>query len=324
MFKKILITFSLVFGLIGLVSFAHTVNAASLTAGPLNISYDGTGPIFSESNVSPGGSYTKDITVTNNGTVSHSFALATTNVTGDLSGQMYIEPTVNGSSVWKTSIYELDNLPTESKTVVSSIAPGDSVTVTLKAMLDEMSGDSYQDKNVSFDLVFGTEEAEPSAGSSPTGDAGGTTGGFAGLTTLGAGDAGTAGELPSATPSASPSATPEGGEVLGAQNETDHGFRWEFLLIVPVIGILAIAFLPISIEAAILVPTVSGATTAAIAPNYIGGLKPWIFWLILIIEVILFFFIKYYRWLRKLARKTAKEVKEEVKKVEKKIEKGLK
>lgn len=309
MFKKFVF---IAFLAICLMSFAQGANAASLSAGPLQISYDGDGPVFSESNVEPGETYSKDITVTNNGTVSHSFALATTNISGDLAGHLFLEPKVAGTAAWKTSIYDLGNLAEESKTVVDSIAPGETVVVSLSASMDETSGDEYQNTNVSFDLIFGTEEAEPPA----TRVSGARL--FAALAPA----VGSATPTPSPSPSPSISPSPE---VKGAQAESgSHGLKWQFLLIVPVVGILAIAALPATIEAAILVPAASGAAAAFLAQNYSGTLKPWIFWLILVVEIIFFFVIKYRRYLRRLALEAVKDVEAETKKLERKIKKDLK
>ena len=156
-------------GIIGLVRYAHRVNAENLNAGPLNIAFTGVGAMFTQSDMAPGDVVDKEVTVTNNGTVNHSFAIATTNVTGELKDALYIKPAVNGSEVWSKSVSELDNPSDPGQTVISDIAPGNAVVVNLKAEFNPASGNDYQGKSVNFDFVFGTQEAEPTPTPSPTG-----------------------------------------------------------------------------------------------------------------------------------------------------------
>jgi hypothetical protein len=315
---------SLAIGLAGFVLFSQKAIAGNLTTGPLTISYDGTGPIFSALNLAPGATFNKEITVANNGTVPHSFALATRNVSGALSDKIYIEPI--GGEPWKMSIKELSEIPEVSKIILANIAPGQSVAIILKATFDSGANNNYQNQSVSFDLIFGAEEAEPvispliSSGltASIGGGVGGPRGGLARFATGGI-------TSPTETPATPPETTPPPDsepEVKGTTSEsTDHdGFKWELLLIVPVVSVVAIVALPVSIEAALLVPTVAGATTAVLAPEYSGALQPWVFWLILVVEVIAFLVIKYYRYFRKAARGVVKEVKE----IEQELEEDLK
>jgi len=297
---------SMMVGLIELFLFAPKAAAGSLAAGPLEISYTGGEPVFSESNIIPGASYTKDITVTNNGTIPHSLALGATNVSGALANDLYLEPLL--ADAWRLSITELAQ---SDQTVLADIAPGETTTFTLQAELETAAGNNLQNQSVSFDLIFGTQEAE-TAFNSPA---------LSGLTALVGGTAG-AGEDGNEALESSGGSTegPTEPRVEGAYTEQDKGFKWQFLLIVPVASIAAIVALPVSLEAAVMVPTVSGATTAFLAPRYAGLMKPWVFWLILAIEVVVFLVIKYYRYIRKAAREVVKEVE----KIEKTVEKDLK
>jgi len=268
-YRSLIVILSLVLGLVGLAGFARSVNAVNLSAGPLAISYDGT-TVFSQSDVAPGTTYSKDITVTNNGTVAHSFALATTNVSGDLADQIYIEPWVDAAAVWKASVEDLSNLPTESKTIVSSIAPGASVVVTLKAAMGEAAGDAYQNKNVTFDIVFGTQEAEPGAGTFGVAGAGGS---------------------PTASPSLaiSPSPSPSpGGGVLGEQTTggSKAGKPWELLVVVPV-AVMASFLLPLTMRTGVRTAAVAGAVSAAFASRYNGTIPNRTFWVLLVCEIVL-------------------------------------
>ena len=276
-------------GLVGLAAFTIGARADNLSAGPLTISYAGTGPIFSEVAIAPGATFNKDITVTNNGTVSHSFALAAKNVSGVLSDKIYLEPI--GGEPWKMSIKALSEIPEVSKTVISSIAPGQSAAVTLKAEFDESADNNYQDKNVSFDLVFGSQEPEPAPSPSvspspaaPTG--GGTGGGIALLTRFTPAGAISPVASPTVSPSVSPSATvsPEG-EVKGEQAKNE-GELWLLLLIVPV-GVAASMLIPLSSRTGIRTPIITGVVAAVLSFFFKGTLEPWLFWLILIAEVVI-------------------------------------
>ncbi|MDH4358521.1 MAG: CalY family protein [Candidatus Berkelbacteria bacterium] len=279
---NLLVAISVCLGLVGMANFALKAQADSLSAGPLTITYTGSGPIFNEVNIAPGATFNKDITVTNDGSVAHSFALATDNVSGDLADKVYLEPV--GGEVWKMSIKELSEIPTVSKTVVSSIAPGASAAITLKAEFDTAADNAYQNKGVSFDLVFGSQEAEPTpvsspspspvAVASPTVDAIG--GGYLAFAPLPA--------IVSPAPSALASPSPEG-EVKGAGEEKETGKSWPLLLIVPAVAIASL-LIPLGSRTGIRTPIVAGAVAAILSYFYKGTLEPWIFWLILIVEVI--------------------------------------
>jgi hypothetical protein len=287
--RNLIVIASLIFGLVGLIGYAR---ADTLSAGPLAISYVGTGPIFSEIAIAPGATFSKDINVTNNGTVSHSFALATKNVSGALSDKIYLEP-IGGES-WKMSIKALSEIPEVSKTVISSIAPGQSAAVTLKAEFDEAADNNYQDKNVSFDLVFGSQEAEPvsspsvSPGSAaPTG--GGTGGGgalLAQFTTAGTISTAASPTL-SLLPSPAVSSSPEGevkGEETSGQNA--KGKPWWLLLLVPV-AITASFLVPLASRTGVRTAVISGAVAAVLAYYFTGNIPPRTFWILLVAEIII-------------------------------------
>jgi len=261
------------------LALVSTVSAASLTAGPLSISYDGDGPVFSEIKFSPGGTVGKTLTVTNNGTVAHSFALATQNVSGDMASSIYIEPVYDSSQIFSKTVIELANLENQSETVVSSIAPGNTVSVDLQARFVEESENDLQNQTMSFDFVFGTEEAEPTLGVT------GLT-----LTTF---------VSPTATPAASPSATvsPSAtatviGEVQG-EATTGHDLNPYYLLLVPAAAALAILFLPEFVFVALL-SAVAGGATYVLGYSSLGNMPATLFYTLAAVELVLIIIICYF------------------------------
>ncbi len=149
--------------LIGSLGFADYVSATTKTAGPLEVSYEGD-TIFAQTNLSPGAVVEKTLSVKNNGSVSHSFAIATDNVSGDLADNILLSSVIDGTTVWTKTVNELSKLPEKSLTVLDNIGSGHSAEVVLKAEFPNTSDNNYQGKDLSFDIIFGTQEAEPSTG----------------------------------------------------------------------------------------------------------------------------------------------------------------
>jgi len=283
-------------GVGGLLGYVRKVNAANVNAGPLNVAFTGVGAMFTQSDMAPGDVVDKEVTVTNNGTVNHSFAIATKNVTGELKDALYIKPVVNGSEVWSKSVSELANLPTESQTVINDIAPGNVAVVNLKAEFDPASGNDYQGKSVNFNFVFGTQEAEPTPTPSVTGggvSAAGTTGtgllarfrGTRVATVGGASATASATETASVTATAGANVTTQGGEVKGAQ--TEAGENWILWVIAPLISLITMYLLAQSLPVAIGVPVVSAALVLILSSFTSGRIPLKIFWLVLALEIIL-------------------------------------
>ena len=309
----ILLTFTLAAG---------TARAEVITAGPLTIEYSGSGPIFSEPDLAPGDMFVKQLSVTNNGTIVHSFAISATNVSGDLSDKINIMPELYSVELWSETILALSQLPEQSKIVIPSIDPGETIAVNLIAKFDSQYGNELQDKVVTFDLVVGSEEAEPSATSSATpGTSGVTTttltGGLFGVSAL-SGDAlaATTGGLASPTATATATATTEvdeSGDVLGAEDQdSSKGLNGLLLLIPPVALILSVPFVSPGARNAV-IPTLGAGATAVLAFFTSGDMPPVIFWSILIAEVILILLLDYF-----IVKKTVTEVLEEEEVLEKK------
>ena len=283
------------FFLVSLVFFfAGSAQAAALTSGPLTITYPGTGVLFSENSIAPGQNFDKVLTIRNTGSVNHSFALATKNVSGDLSGNILLKPSVSGVQVWSMSVFDLSNLPTQSKTVISSIDPGQTVYVDLEAEFEQASNNSYQNKNVTFDIIYGTEEVEPAPASSST-----TTTTVTRLVSNVRSFFNAIGTTSSPTSSVTPSvvatatSTPSG-EVKGEQTSSSaNGLDPWYLVIAPVAVVASVVFLP---EFAIAGGTaaVSGGVTYVLGYSSRGNMSPTVFYVILIAEVVALIALAYF------------------------------
>ncbi len=162
---------SLVIGFVGVIAFGYQTYAANITAGVLNISFVGD-RLFSETNLAPGSEVVKDLTVTNTGTLPHSFSIAANGVSGDLADVLQIEPRDGGVPIWSMTLAELSALPDESKMILSSVGSGETKTIQIAAILPSGVGNAYQGKSTSsFSFVMGnesTDQAEPLAFSAPT------------------------------------------------------------------------------------------------------------------------------------------------------------
>jgi hypothetical protein len=304
---RVLLLASFVVGLLFFGSYVFSVSAETKNAGPLKIEYPGSDPLFSATNIAPGYLETKTLTITNQGTIPHSFAIAVSGTLGELAQVIHIKPYVLGSPVWDKTITQIATAP-DSNTIIGSIAPGGTATVDLMAYLPDSVGNDYQGKTtLAFSFVVGNEEPEPDASilptpsTSPSGGGSTVSGRGTGLAfgvgeTLGVSASPSPSE--STTPSASVSPSPgvKGEETQPSSNELD----WRWLLVVPSVGILTMFVLPMTLATAIAVPAISGIIAAFLGIRSHGTLNPTTFWIILIIEVILFFAIVYYRgWRRR-------------------------
>jgi len=292
--KFLIIVASILAAGFSFLNYVQKVKAENLTAGPLTISYPGAGSLFSEMNIVPGDDFQKTMTITNNGTVNHSFSIATKNVTGNLADKLYLQPHIGGNQIWSASVSDLAALPTGSKMIISSIAPGNTQIVDIEAILDDSLGNAYQGQSVKFDLIFGSEEAEPANTISPST--------FTGID-LAVGTAGTirtfAIGVPPFTPQVSATAqasqTAITGEVKGEQTGGGPaGEEWRLLLIVPALGILSTFLIASKLWRAIIIPIGSGIGAFVLSYFFKGTLATWIFYLILAIEIIIFVVLEYY------------------------------
>ena len=161
---------SIVIGLVGLVFSSYQIYAANISAGVLNISFDGD-QLFSESNLAPGDEVVKDLTVTNTGTLPHSFSIAANGVSGALADVLQIEPRDGALVFWNETLANLGSLPNGSKVIIPSIPAGESRTIQIAAMLPASVGNLYQGESTSsFSFVMGnesTDQPEPSSNHYP-------------------------------------------------------------------------------------------------------------------------------------------------------------
>lgn len=216
-FTKIIFYSSLVLGIIGTAFSGYQANAASINAGVLSIDYAGApGPLFSATNIAPGYSETKALTVKNNGKVPHSFSIAVSGTLGSLADVLIIEPKVLGSVVWSKTISGIVKYP-DSNVIVGSIAPGGTANVDITASLPSGTGNAYQGTTtLSFDFIVGneiTDSAEPVAGVAGGGVVQRT------IRRIRNAVVGTGGETAPATVAPSNDTTPSG-QVAGASTES--------------------------------------------------------------------------------------------------------
>lgn len=270
--------------LIGLLTFATPARAASVVSGPLTITYDGSGSVFSESGLAPGQTVSKNLSVQNSGTVAHSFAIATKNVTGDLANSIYIEPVYAGSKVFSKTIQELSSLSSESQRIVDSIPAGTTVSVDLAARFDTGGGNTLQNQTVSFDMVFGTEESEPVVRASLLRTRL--------LATQTAAVTSTATTSPEISATATTTATGEG-QVKGKSSENESGFNPWYLAIIPIGVVLSAVLLPeFAFTAGMAI--VAGGATYVLGSESTGPMPTKLFVFLLIALVVVFFVLCYF------------------------------
>ncbi|MCJ7829654.1 hypothetical protein MUP50_01005, partial [Patescibacteria group bacterium] len=110
---RILLLASFVIGLLFFGSYVFSVSAETKNAGPLKIEYPGSDPLFLATDIAPGYSETKTLTITNQGTGPHSFAIAVSGTLGPLADVLHIAPKVlgNPSPVWDKTIVDIAKAP---------------------------------------------------------------------------------------------------------------------------------------------------------------------------------------------------------------------
>jgi len=152
--------FSIFFGLIGLIFSGIKINAETVNAGDLQIEYDGPGALFSESNIVPGFSVTKNINVTNTGSVVHSFSIAIDKPLGPLANVLHIKASYDGADVWDKTLSEIAKY-SNSEPIIGSLAPGAFENVVLTAYLPTNVGNEYMGESTFlFDFVVGNESTD--------------------------------------------------------------------------------------------------------------------------------------------------------------------
>jgi len=233
-FTSFLLILAFVIGGISTVAFALKTEAASQTAGDLTIEYPGSGALFNASNIAPGYEEVKTITVTNTGTVNHTFSIALTEANGTLATALRFEPRNFDTKVpyWNHTLREIAD-DSDGFLVLSAITPGQTVKIDLAAILPASTGNEYQATQVeTFGIIFGFDSTYNIVpiivfDNPPDGSGGGTTSGGT-LSTSGTSGSGTpvtprlsrTTGIGGVTPSPSgetvtPSTTTPGGNELG-------------------------------------------------------------------------------------------------------------
>lgn len=258
---------------IGAVFFIKFVSASIYGAGPIEISFDGD-KIFAQTNIGPGYTSEKQVNIKNNGAVNHSFALAASNISGELSGNLLLSPVVDGNIVWTKTFDELSKLPAESATILDDLKPGQEKIVTLKVEFPQDADNQYQGKDMSFNAVLGTQEPEPII-----------SGGALSILSLAKGVS-PAPEKLSQKPEVTTGKAGESGKEQGQPMNWLFGLNKWLLLVVPVSAVVALIIMSNTWQRNIGVPLVAGAVTYLIAQESHGDMAAKVFLMILAIEVI--------------------------------------
>lgn len=165
MFKKLFIIFISIVWLSVLAIFPfqkNTVFAVTKTYGVLEISYPGSGPLFSIQNAAPGMNEPRTITVKNYGSIAHSLSIATQGTLGSLAPVTEIEVrhTSDNSLIWSKKLNEIAVIPS-STLILPSIRPNETKQIDIIAILPTSLGNEYQEKSsLVFDFIVGTEDED--------------------------------------------------------------------------------------------------------------------------------------------------------------------
>lgn len=272
MYKLILLTITLA------LVWPLSAKAITLTPGPLTVAYEGDGSLFSQSNLEPGDSISKNLTVTNNGTINHNFAIATNNISGELASSITISAKEGSNIIWTKTIAELENIDNASF-FITNLAPNQTKQITLIAEFSTDKDNQHANKTVDFSIVFGSEESEPTRGL---------------LSAFSA--------RPSSTPTVSPtpsttvspiSTVTSTGEVKGESTDESTGLNPWLLLVVPAAVVLTAFLLPEFLIAGPMA-AVTGGATYVLGFRSTGSMPSGLFYLLLIVEIISFIVLTYF------------------------------
>lgn len=252
--------------------------AITLTPGPLTVSYEGDGSLFSETNLEPGDRISKDLTITNNGTINHNFAIATNNISGELASSITISAKEELNIIWTKTIAELENVDNTSF-FITNLAPNQTKQITLIAEFPIDKDNQHANKNVNFNIVFGSEESEP-------------TRGFLSAFSARPSSTPTVSPTPSNTISPTPTVTPAG-EVKGESTDEGSGLNPWLLLVVPAAVVLTAFLLPEFLIAGPMA-AVTGGATYVLGFRSTGSMSSGLFYLLLIVEIIIFIVLTYF------------------------------
>lgn len=155
-----LLIFWVILALIGLFSFALNAKAAA----SFEFDYPGKpGPLFSETNLAPLDSVTRQITVKNLTGDTQKFALNLHNLLGapdeKLAAVLTAEIIRNSNIIYSSKLSTLKN----TETFLENIPAGTTYVYDIKVTMDDVCN-AYQGQEVKFDLVFGWLEETVSGG----------------------------------------------------------------------------------------------------------------------------------------------------------------
>lgn len=159
-FTTILLTLAFLVGAVSTVNFALKTEAASQAVGDLTVEFPSS-PLFNASNIVPGYEETRTITVTNNGSVNHSFSIALDGTVGSLAEVIRFEPRDFNTNfpIWTHTLAEIVASP-DGFVVFSAITPGQNVKFNLAAFLPSTVGNTYQGKSVqTFGIILGSDSS---------------------------------------------------------------------------------------------------------------------------------------------------------------------
>jgi len=160
-YSKILFSAIFVFLCISFLN-ASPVFAQILDLGKLHIEYGGEGALFNETNIAPGFKAVKTVTITNSGSVPHSFSIAVSGQLGSLANVLQIEPrnSETGAPIWNKTLNNIAKAP-DSDLILGSIAPGQTRQIKIAAILPTEVGNDYQGTTTfAFDFVIGNESTD--------------------------------------------------------------------------------------------------------------------------------------------------------------------
>jgi hypothetical protein len=173
------IVLPIVLGLVALL-FGASVAAAQVVSGDLEVTFEGGTTLFSDSNIAPGYSVTRTVTVTNNGSDTESVYTSVENESSTGLADI-VDLLITATSTG--TIYFNDSFATffgPDPVYLGNLGPGETRVYSYTATFDAGAGNSYQDKEMGFDLVIGFEGG--SSISTGGGGGGGRSGSGSGTT----------------------------------------------------------------------------------------------------------------------------------------------
>ncbi|MFA5197428.1 MAG: hypothetical protein WC437_03310 [Patescibacteria group bacterium] len=217
----------------------------AFTLAASNVSVVGPNPIFNETNLAPGDTITKTITVTNNSSTNEQFKFQATSTTpvGILADKINIRVVNTDTSIEKYN-NSLASLYSDGEINLDVLAPATPVQYNFIATFDENAGNDYMGLSEKFDLTIGFA-ATPST--NPATDGGVSTpanpltafAGFLGFTSTTV----TTTDTPSVAGAETAAQTPEvkGNENGNVRGSSDKVCPWWW--IVGLVLILLLAFI---------------------------------------------------------------------------------